>query len=87
MEEYTEEFFTFMTRTSRGQEVEMAVVDEFDFENRHYAVAALVDGDTICGEGRYIYRLKMEGEEPVFEKIRNALDYQKIAGAYMEMEE
>ena len=39
----------------------MAVVDEFDFEDKHYVVGAVVTDDTIDDEGRYIYESIMDG--------------------------
>ena len=41
MEEFNE-YITFTITTSEGQEVEMAVVDEFTFENKDYVAAAKV---------------------------------------------
>ena len=82
-----EEFVTFTITAKDGSEVELAVVDEFEFEKKNYVVAAKVIGDEIDGEGSYIYRCHMteDGFHP--EKIANAVDYERIAKAYMEMEE
>lgn len=80
-----EEYITFTITASDGREVEMAVVDEFEYERKNYLVSAVVENDEIVGEERYIYRIKFtkEGEfEP--EKISNATDYERIAKAYME---
>lgn len=87
---HTEEFseyVTFHTTARDGSELEMAVVDEFDYEGRHYVVGALIEGDTIAEEGRYIYRSVIAGDDFKVEKIRNQIDYNRIAQAYMEMEE
>ena len=81
------EYATFTVTTKNGLEVEMAVVDEFDFEDEHYVVGALIEGDTISDEGRYIYRSVMDGEDFTVEKIKKEFDYNRIAKAYMEMEE
>ena len=81
------EYVTFCTTASDGLELEMAVVDEFDYEGRHYVVGALIEGDTIAEEGRYIYRSVITGDDFTVEKIRNQIDYNRIAQAYMEMEE
>lgn len=85
-EEYTE-YVTFHTTARDGSDLEMAVVDEFDFEGKHYVVGALIEGDTIAEEGRYIYRSVIKGDDFTVEKIRNQIDYNRIAQAYMEMEE
>lgn len=80
------EYVVFTVKASDGSEVTMAVVDEFDFENKHYLVSARVEGDTISEEGQYIYRAKMTEDDFVAEKITNAVDYERVVKAYMEME-
>lgn len=80
------EFVTFTITSKDGEEVEMAIVDEFDFENKHYLVAARVIDDTISNDGQYIYRAKMNGDDFTAEKITNHVDYERIVKAYMEME-
>jgi len=50
------EYVTFEVTTKTGDTVEMAVVDEFDFENKHYVVGALIKDDEIIDDGRYIYK-------------------------------
>ena len=67
--------------------MEMAVVDEFDFENKHYVVGAVVKDDTIMDDGRYIYESIVNGDDFTVEKIKREFDYNRIAKAYMEMEE
>ena len=42
MEEIFEEYVTFHVTASDGSDVEMAVVDEFDFEDKHYVVGAVL---------------------------------------------
>ena len=86
MEEFNE-YITSTITTSEGQEVEMAVVDEFTFENKDYVAAAKVVDDTIDEEGLYIYKVKIGEEDFTVEKINNKVDYEKIARAYMEMGE
>ena len=87
MENESREYVTFTITTKDGNEVEMAVVDEFDFENKHYIVGALVEDDTINEDGLYIYRSIIEGDDFKVEKIVREFDYKRIAKAYMEMEE
>ena len=79
-------YVTFTVTASDGTEVEMAIVDEFDFENKHYIVSARVVDDVISDEGQYIYRAKMNGDDFVPEKITNQVDYERIVKAYVEME-
>ena len=87
MENNFEEYVTFHVTASDGSDVEMAVVDEFDFENEHYVVGAVVKDDTIDEEGRYIYKSVINGDTFTVEKIKREFDYNRIAKAYMEMEE
>ena len=87
MEKDFEEYVTFRVTTKDGNDVEMAVVDEFDFENEHYVVGALVKDDTIEEEGRYIYKSIIKGDSFTVEKIKREFDYKRIAEAYMSMDE
>ena len=87
MEKEFNEYITFHVTSKDGADVEMAVIDEFDFENKHYVVGALVEDDTINEDGLYIYRSVIEGDDFKVEKIAREFDYNRIAKAYMEMEE
>ena len=86
MEDF-KEYATFKTTNKDGEALELAVVDEFDFENKHYVVGALIEGDTINEEGLYIYKAQITDDDFTVEKIKNQVDYQKIARAYMELED
>lgn len=87
MEYEYNDYVTFHVTAKDGSDVEMAVVDEFDFEHKHYIVGAVIKDDIIVEEGRYIYRSIINGDEFTVEKIMNEVDYQRIAEAYMNMEE
>ena len=87
MEKDFNEYITFHVTSKDGTDVEMAVVDEFDFENKHYGVGAVVEDDTINEDGLYIYRSVIEGDDFKVEKIAREFDYKRIAKAYMEMDE
>ena len=87
MEKEYNEYVTFHVTTKDGSDVELAVVDEFDFEGDHYVVGALIADDTIVEEGRYIYRSVITGDGFSVEKIKREFDYNRIAQAYMEMDE
>lgn len=87
MEYEYNDYVTFHVTAKDGSDVEMAVVDEFDFEHKHYIVGAVIKDDIIVEEGRYIYRSIINGDEFTVEKIINEVDYQRIAEAYMNMEE
>lgn len=83
----SEEYITFATKAKDGSEVEMAVVDEFEFEKKNYIVAEVIKDDTLDESGQYIYRCRMTEDGFTAEKITNAIDYEKVAKAYMEMED
>lgn len=87
MEKEFDEYITFTVTARDGSEVEMAVMDEFDFEGKHYVVGAVIKDDTIQDDGRYIYESVVKGEEFTVEKIKREFDYKRIAQAYMEMDE
>lgn len=85
MEENLKEYVTFHVTAKDGSDIEMAVVDEFDFENKHYVAGAVIEGDTINEDGIYIYRCIVKGDDFVVEKITREFEYKKVAEAYMSM--
>ena len=87
MEKEFDEYVIFTVTDKNGAEIEMAVVDEFDFEDEHYVVGAVIEEDTIKDDAHYIYRAIIGNEGFTVEKIRREFDYNRIAEAYMEMEE
>lgn len=87
MSQEFEEYITFTVTNKEGAEIEMAVVDEFEYEKKPYVVGALIEGDTINEEAFFIYKVVVGDEDFKVEKIKNQVDYQKIARAYMELEE
>lgn len=83
-EEYNE--YTIFTVNDRdGNEIEMAVIDEFEFDHKEYVAAALVQGDEILEDGVYIYGVK-KSEEFEVEKIENPEEYAKVAEGYLNMD-
>lgn len=87
MENDFQEYATFVVTARDGSEVELAVVDEFEFENKQYVVGAVIEGDTINDEGRYIYEADVKDDELVVKKIAKEFDYNRIANAYLHMED
>ena len=85
MDNEFKEYITFVVNTKDGHEVEMAVIDQFEFENKGYVAAALVEGDTVSDEGCFIYRVKVDEDDFKVEKITNQIDYNRVAEAYMDM--
>ena len=87
MENEFQEYVTFHVTARDGSDVELAVVDEFDFEKDHYVVGAVIEGDTINDDGRYIYRSIVNGDEFTVEKIKREFDYKRVVEAYLKMED
>ncbi|MCR4695540.1 MAG: DUF1292 domain-containing protein [Pseudobutyrivibrio sp.] len=85
MDNEMREYITFVVPTKDGDEVEMAVIDQFEFENKSYVAAALVDGDTVNTEGCFIYRVRVTEDDFKVEKIHSQVDYNRVAAAYMDM--
>ncbi len=85
MTEEFQEYITFTVTAKDGREVELAVMDEFEYKHKNYVAAALIEGDMINEEAMYIYKVKTQETEFAVEKITNALEYEEIAKAYMEM--
>lgn len=82
----TEEYVTFHVTAKDGRDIEMAVVDEFDFENKHYVVGSIVEDDTILDDGVYIYRSIIKDDDFTVEKITREFEFNKVMKAYLEME-
>ena len=82
-----QEYVTFHVTARDGSDVELAVVDEFDFEDQHYVVGAVVEDDTINDDARYIYLSIIEGDDFTVKKIEKEFDYNRIANAYLHMED
>ena len=86
MEKDFNEYITFHVTAKDGSDIEMAVMDEFEYDHKQYVVGAVVEDDTILEDGLYIYRSLIEGDDFKVEKIEKESEYKKIAEAYMEME-
>ena len=87
MENEFQEYATFVITARDGSEVELAVVDEFEFAGKQYVVGAVIEGDTINDEARYIYEADVKDDELVVKKIAKEFDYNRIANAYLHMED
>ncbi len=81
------EFVTFETTTKDGETVEMAVVEEFEFEKKIYAACARVVNDEIDMDGLYIYKIIGEDDNFTAEKITDEEEYTKVSQAYLELED
>ena len=79
-EEYME-FETFMITMSDGKEQECAIVDEFDFEGKHYILAAEIHDDQVS-DGAYLCRSRNDEDGFVVERIETREEYEKAAKAY-----
>lgn len=81
-----EEYITFTITSKDGEEIEMAVVDEFDYKRKHYVAAAVIVGEEINSDELYIYRAIMKEDDFSVEKITNRTEYEEISKAYLAME-
>lgn len=84
MDEY-KEYVTFFVTASDGREVELAVVEEFEFEKNNYVAAAEVIGDAISENGVFIFKTIIGEDDFTVEKIEDPAEYEKVIKAYMEM--
>ncbi len=82
-----EEFVTFETTTKDGTTIEMAVLEEFEFERKNYAACGKIVNDEIDMEGVYIFRIKTTADDFVAEKIVDMDEYNKVTKAYLELED
>lgn len=73
---------TFLTTSKDGEELEMAVVDKFVFEEKHYVVAARVVDDEVDDSGLYVYRSIKAGKEITVSQIADPDEYERIANYY-----
>jgi len=85
-EDNYDEYATFKITSSTGEEIEMAVLEEFEYEHHTYVAAAIIEDDTINEDGVYIYKAKLINDEIVAEKITDKEVYSQVVKAYMELE-
>lgn len=79
------EYVTFHVTARDGRDVEMAVVDEFDIENRHYVVGSVVEDDEIKTDGQYIYRCHIKNDDFTVEAILDPKEFDRVSRAYMKL--
>lgn len=79
------EYVTFHITARDGSDVEMAVVDEFDIENRHYVVSSVVEGDEIRTDGQYIYQCHIKGDDFTVEPILDPGEFERVSRAYLKL--
>lgn len=85
MNEEFEEYTVFVIEDKDGNEVEMAVVDEFSYEDVAYVAAAKVEGDSISEDGVFIFKVEEDSEDFLVSKLEDPEQYQKVAEAYLAM--
>ena len=76
-EEYTTSTITMSDKKSH----EFAIVEEFDFDNKHYILVSEVKGDEVT-EGVYLFRGENQGEDFFVEEIEDKEEYAKAVAAY-----
>ncbi|MBR4082851.1 MAG: DUF1292 domain-containing protein [Lachnospiraceae bacterium] len=76
-----EEYTTFILEMSDKKKHEFAIVEEFDYEEKHYVLVSEVKGDEIT-EGVYLFRTESQGEDFIVEEIEDKEEYAKAVEAY-----
>ena len=72
---------TVMITVSDGTEKEFAIVEEFDFEGKHYIVVSPVVNHDVQ-EGLYIYSAVVSGEELEVSRIAAAAEFENVSACY-----
>jgi hypothetical protein len=72
---------TFTITMEDGTDQEYAIMDEFDFDEKHYLVVSPVSGDEI-EEDIFLYRCRMDGEDMIVDYIEDEAEYEQAAAAY-----
>lgn len=76
-----EEYTTFILEMSDKKKHEFAIVEEFDYEEKHYVLVSEVKGDEVT-EGVYLFRAESQGEDFIVEEIEDKEEYAKAVKAY-----
>ncbi|MCF0130645.1 MAG: DUF1292 domain-containing protein [Pseudobutyrivibrio sp.] len=79
------EYAVFTTTTSVGDEVEMAVVGEFEYKNKKYIAASLINGDEIDEDNVYLYKVEILEDDFKPVKITNNVEYNEVSRAYLDL--
>lgn len=79
--EQFEEYTTFQYEMSDGREHEFAIVEEFDFEDKHYILVSEVQEDALM-DGVYLFRSETKGEDFFVEKLEDKEEYARVTAAY-----
>lgn len=72
---------TVMITVSDGTEKEFAIMEEFNFEGKHYIVVSPVENNEVQ-EGLYIYNAVVSGEELEVSRIEDAEEFEKVSVYY-----
>lgn len=83
-EEEMVEYDTF-TYEFNGKNMEWAIVDEFDFEEKTYIVCQEVVGDSLSEEGLYLFEGISEGEEITVKNIDSEEEYNRVVDEYLRL--
>ncbi|MCQ2558831.1 MAG: DUF1292 domain-containing protein [Oscillospiraceae bacterium] len=79
------EYIVFNVTTKSGRELEMAVLDEFDFEHKDYVAAGQIVDDTVDDNNIFIYRVKTTEDDFVVSEIDDPEEYEKVGQAYLDL--
>lgn len=73
---------TVMIQLSNGTEQEFAIIEELNYDEKHYIVVSPVQGDEIQ-EGMYLYRASEAEEGLEISQIEDAEEFAQVS-AYFE---
>ncbi len=86
MEDGYSEYSVFTVTDKNGKEIELAAVEEFEFDHKQYVAGAMIVGDEINVDEVYIYRAKITDGNIEAEKITDPKEYDRVTEAYLELE-
>lgn len=75
------EYDTFILEIN-GKNVEFAITEEFEFEEKTYILCGEVKDDEINDEEVYLFRAMMDGDDITVESIETEEEYNRITEAY-----
>ena len=86
-EAFGDAYQTFTVKARDGRDVELAVMEEFEFDGRLYVAAARVEDDTIRADGVYLYRCLLREDDFDAVEITSAVEYRRVSEAYLALDE
>lgn len=86
MSEEMKEYVTFHVTAGDGRDVEMAVIEEFEYDRKLYVAGAVVENDTVSDDGCYIYRCILTEDGFRAEPVTDPVLFREVSEAYQALE-